>query len=114
MQWIGRRESTNVEDRRGISGGGIAAGGGILGLIIYLLVNFLGGGSGDSNNLPEIPSINNSRNLSPEEQKEDEERAKFVKVVLADTEDIWSEIFQKNGKQYQAPVLVLFRDGVQS
>jgi predicted metalloprotease len=114
MQWLGRRESTNVEDRRGISGGGIAAGGGVLGLIIYLLFSFLGGKSGDPNNLPEIPSINNSRNLSPEEQKQDEERAKFVKVVLADTEDIWGEIFQQNGKQYQTPVLVLFRDMVQS
>jgi len=112
MEWFGRRESSNVEDRRGFSGGGIAAGGGIIGLIIYLIYSFLGGG-GDAPPPPISPQTNNTR-LSPEEQKADDQRASFVKVVLADTEDIWGEIFKKNGKQYVDPTLVLFRDVVQS
>ena len=47
MLWKGRRESTNVDDRRGVSGGGIAAGGGVIGIIVYLLYTFLGGGGGE-------------------------------------------------------------------
>lgn len=43
MKWRGRRESSNVDDRRGMSGGGLAVGGGVVGLIVYLLYNFLGG-----------------------------------------------------------------------
>jgi len=112
MEWFGRRESSNVEDRRGFSGGGIAAGGGIIGLIIYLIYSFLGG-SADAPPPPISPQTNNTR-LSPEEQKADDQRASFVKVVLADTEDIWGEIFKRNGKQYVDPTLVLFRDVVQS
>ncbi|HET9431401.1 MAG TPA: neutral zinc metallopeptidase, partial [Chitinophagaceae bacterium] len=53
MLWKGRRTSTNVDDRRGVSGGGIAAGGGIIGLIIYLVYSFLGGDT-DSAQLPQV------------------------------------------------------------
>ncbi len=113
MQWLGRRESSNVDDRRGLSGGGIAAGGGIIGVIVYLVYSFLSGGNIDPS---QIPSINSggSTTLSPEEQQADDKRASFVKVVLADTEDIWSELFKKNGKQYADPTLVLYRDQVAS
>ncbi len=115
MQWLGRRGSTNVEDRRGMSGGGLAAGGGIVGVIVYLIYSFLGGGDVDPSQIPQLsPQTNNSRTLSPEEQKEDDNRAEFVKVVLADTEDVWNKLFQENGSQYQEPILVLFRDAVQS
>ena len=114
MQWFGRRESSNVEDRRGFSGGGLAAGGGIIGLIIYLIYSFLGGSSGDAPQIPQINPESNNTRLTPEEQKADDERASFVKVVLADTEDIWGELFQKNGKHYSDPTLVLFRNVVQS
>jgi predicted metalloprotease len=65
----------------------------------------------------QIPQINPQRTettVTPEEKKADDERANFVKVVLADTEDVWSEIFKQNGKQYTDPTLVLFRDGVAS
>ena len=71
MQWFGRRESTNVEDRRGFSGGGIAAGGGIIGVIIYLLYTFLGGNSVDPSQIPQINPENNQIALTPEQQKED-------------------------------------------
>jgi predicted metalloprotease len=114
MQWFGRRESTNVDDRRGMSGGGIAAGGGIIGVIIYLLYTFLGGGTVDPSQIPQLNPSSHQTTLSPEAQKADDERAKFVKVVLADTEDVWSEIFKKNGRQYTDPTLVLFRDAVAS
>jgi len=114
MQWFGRRESSNVEDRRGFSGGGIAAGGGVIGVIIYLLYTFLGGGSVDPSQIPQINQPSRQTTLTPEEQKADDERASFVKVVLADTEDIWSELFKQNGQQYTDPTLVLYRDAVSS
>jgi len=111
MLWQGRRESGNVEDRRGISGGGIAVGGGIIGAI-FLIVKFLLGG-GDPSQLPQqLPQ--ETRELTAEEKAKDDERASFVKVVLADTEDVWGELFRKMGRQYQDPTLVLFRDATES
>src|SRR5947208_510217 len=114
MQWFGRRESTNVEDRRGFSGGGIAAGGGILGVIIYLLYTFLGGNSVDPSQISRINPQSSQNTLTAEQKKADDQRASFVKVVLADTEDIWTELFKQNGKEYTDPTLVLFRNTVSS
>lgn len=111
MLWQGRRESGNVEDRRGISGGGLAVGGGLIGAI-FLVVKFLLSG-GDPNQLPQqIPD--QSRELTAEEKAKDDERAHFVKVVLADTEDVWGELFRKMGRDYNDPTLVMFRDATQS
>lgn len=110
MQWRGRRSSTNVDDRRGISGGGIAAGGGVVGLIIYLLVTFLGGKSPDPSQIPQMNPTQESAPLSAEEKVADDERAEFVKVVLADTEDVWNKLYS----QYAEPTLVLFRGSVAS
>ena len=114
MLWKGRRGSTNVDDRRGVSGGGIAAGGGIIGVIIYLLYTFLGGGgSGDSSTIPpQLPGT--TTEMSAEEKAADDERAEFVKVVLAETEDVWNSLFERQGKDYPEPTLVLFRDAIQS
>src|SRR5688572_10953098 len=113
MLWKGRRGSTNVDDRRGISGGGIAAGGGIIGLIIYLVVQFMGGGDG-SQPPPSLPGIGGTEQMTPEEKAADDERAEFVGVVLADTEDVWNKLLADQGKDYQEPRLVLFRNAVQS
>lgn len=113
MRWQGRRESSNVDDRRGISGGGIAAGGGILGVIVYVLYSFLSGSPVDPSQLPINPQAT-QRSLSPEEQAAEDERAKFVKVVLAETEDVWNQVFSANGQTYQEPTLVLFNNAVQS
>ena len=113
MLWRGRRSSSNVDDRRGISGGGIAAGGGIIGVIIYLVYTFLGGG-GDSSTIPPVLPGNTSTEMTAEEKAADDERAEFVKVVLADTEDVWNKLFAGQGKDYPEPTLVLFRDAVQS
>ncbi|OLE80606.1 MAG: metalloprotease [Bacteroidetes bacterium 13_1_20CM_4_60_6] len=111
MLWQGRSESENVEDRRGISGGHVAIGGGIIGAI-FLVVKFLLGG-GDPSQLPQqLPQ--QSQPMSAEEKAADDERARFVKVVLRDTEDIWAELFKKMGKNYNDPTLVLFREATQS
>lgn len=107
MDWKGRRESSNVEDRRGISGGGLAVGGGVIGLIFVLAKFFLGGG--DINDLQQLIPQQQQQEMSVEQQAADDEEASFVKVVLADTEDVWSQLFAKMGRTYEDPTLVLFR-----
>jgi predicted metalloprotease len=110
MLWQGRRESSNVDDRRGISGGGIALGGGVLGVIV-LVVKFLLGGNVDSSQLP-LP--NQNQPVSAEEQAKQDSMAHFVKVVLGDTEDIWTQLMAKTGRDYPKPTLVLFNGYTQS
>lgn len=112
MLWQGRRQSSNVDDRRGITGGGLAIGGGVIGVIAVIL-NLLFGG-GDVSQLPELlPGQQPAEQTAPGAQADDE-RAEFVKVVLAETEDVWNNLFQKQGNDYPEPVLVLFRNAVQS
>ena len=115
MKWTGRRESSNVDDRRGVSGGKIAAGGGIAGLVIYLIYTLLSGGNVDPSQIQQkLTPETNQTTLTPEQQAADEERAKFVKVVLAETEEVWNKLFAESGNQYTEPTLVLFRDAVGS
>jgi predicted metalloprotease len=111
MLWQGRRQSSNVEDRRGIGAGGLAIGGGVIG-VIAIIINLLMGG--DPSQIPEMLPQQQSQPMSPEQQAADDERAQFVKVVLAETEDVWNNVFQKQGQDYPEPTLVLFRDLVQS
>jgi predicted metalloprotease len=108
MLWQGQRESDNVDDRRGISGGGIAAGGGILGIIAFVINMLLGG---DPSQV-QMPGQNQPQ--TQQEQGVDEQRAHFVRVVLAQTEDVWTDYFNKMGKTYTKPTLVLFRNSTQS
>jgi hypothetical protein len=110
MLWQGRRESSNVEDRRGITGGHVAVGGGILG-VIALVLNFLLGGDSSTT---QIPFPNQNQPMSAEQKAAQDELAKFVKVVLADTEDVWAQLMAKAHKEYHAPVLVLFNEATQS
>jgi len=114
MLWQGRQGSSNVDDRRGISGGRMAAGGGIIGVIVLLLNFFLGGG--DSSQLPDVitQGTQQQQEMNPEQRKADSLRAKFVTVVLKDTEDIWGELFQKKGMSYVDPTMVLFTQQVES
>ncbi len=115
MKWLGRRGSSNVDDRRGLSGGGIAAGGGVLGIVVYLIYSLLGGGGIDTSQLPNLlPQGQQQQTLSAEESAKDDERAEFVKVVLAETEDVWNKIFAEQGETYREPILVLYRGSVQS
>lgn len=109
MLWEGRRGSSNIEDRRGISGGHIAVGGGIGSLVIGLIIYLLGGNPSQVMNTG--PS--NAPQSQAEKQAEDKE-AQFVSVVLADTEDIWSKLFSNMNKQYSDPTLVMFTDATQS
>ena len=109
MLWQGRKGSSNVEDRRGIGGGGIAVGGGILG-VIALLVNFLLGG-GDTSQLP-IPNQNTP--LSSEQKARQDSMAAFVGVVLKETEDVWNDLLSKAGQSYREPTLVLFSGSTES
>lgn len=110
MRWQGRRESGNVEDRRGMAGP-VAIGGGILG-IIALLFNLFLGGDVDVSQL-QAPG-GGSAPMSAEAKAREDELAGFVKVVLAETEDVWNKVFAENGSQYQEPTLVLFSGAVQS
>lgn len=113
MLWQGRQGSSNVDDRRGVSGGGLVAGGGILGVIILVINMFLG--NGDASQLPQvIENGGTQQEMSPQAKAADDQRAEFVKVVLKDTEDIWNKIMSQQGKQYVEPTLTLFRDRVQS
>ena len=117
MRWQGGRQSGNVDDRRGMSGGGqMAVGGGILGVIALVLNLLLGGGGEGGQQMPQLPGAGGTQStqLSPEQQAADEERAGFVKTVLAFTEDVWNEEFAKSRQDYPEPTLVLFRDAVQS
>ena len=117
MKWIGRRQSDNVDDRRGMSSGGkTIIGGGILGIVILLLNAF--GGENAQMLTPILEQFNNqqqteqtqARPLTADEEKEGE----FVKTLLADNEDVWTKIFQENNMTFEAPKLVLFSGSVQT
>jgi predicted metalloprotease len=112
MQWQGRRESSNVDDRRGVSGGGLAIGGGVIG-VIFILAKFLLG-DGDINDLSQIiqQPQQQQTEMTQQQQAADDKEAAFVKVVLADTEDVWTKLFNDMGRTYTDPTLVLFRGGV--
>ena len=112
MQWKGRRESSNVDDRRGITGKGLAVGGGVLGVIFVLAQFFLG--DGDISSLQQLLPQEQQQEMSVQEKAADDERASFVKVVFADTEDVWDKLFDNIGKIYQKPTLVLFRNSTTS
>lgn len=110
MRWMGNRESSNVEDRRG-SGTGLIAGGSIGTIIIGLLYIFLGGDPAVVVNqvIQQAPAVSN-KPIS----EADEKLAYFTKVVLAYTEDVWDSIYQVRGETYDAPKLVLFTQQTQS
>lgn len=119
MKWKGRRQSSNVEDRRGMSPKRkVMAGGGLLGIIIILLQLF--GGETGQQIAPVLEQLNQQntptqtqqfRELTPQEKA----LGQFVATVLADTEDVWDKIFREyNIGTYQKPNMVLFTDAVQS
>lgn len=116
MRWQGRRESDNVEDRRSSSGGGPSMGGpgfrlpsgkgGIILLIVVLVAGYYGVDlTGMLTGEPLQQQQQSSRSISPNE----DEAAKFTSVILATTEDTWSQQFEKMGKTYQPPKLVMYR-----
>lgn len=110
MKWQGREGSTNIEDRRGMSGGGMAVGGGLGGLVLLLLISALTG----TNPVDLINSTSTSDTVAPGGVPADDPQAEFVSVVLKDTEMTWGRIFDENRQTYEAPVLVLFTNATQS
>lgn len=110
MRWTGGRSSKNVEDRRGRSGGGIAIGGGIGTLVIVLLIGLITG-----KNPLELLNSESAQPTTHDTSPQEEQNAKFVSVVLAETEDVWKKIFdQQLHKEYVYPKLVLFTGSDQS
>lgn len=116
MRWKDRRKSSNVEDRRGGSvGGKTLVGGGVGGIVILLIFTFLSRGDfGDFLNSAVSQQEDTGENTAYQETETEKERADFVSVVLKDTEDVWIDVFQDYGYQYEEPKLVLFTNSVQS
>ena len=115
MKWQGRRESGNMEDRRGMgSSGKVIAGGGIIGVIILLINMF--GGQDLQNITPVLEQFNEGSGQTTERTLTDEEveQGKMMRVILADTEDVWTKIFQENGMSYDSPNMVLFSNRVET
>ena len=117
MNLSGRRESSNVDDRRRLSGGK-AGGLGIVGIIVVIAITYFTNGgdlfqavtqSGALDGLSG-QGIQTERELTPEEQ----ELAHFSKQVLASTEDVWTEVFRQMGRTYVAPRMVLYTGSVQT
>src|SRR5690606_28493652 len=116
MKWQGRRQSGNLDDRRGMSKGKLAAGGGIVVTLIVLALNFFGGETGQQL-APIVEQLGNSQGTQQTEQREltaqEKEMGNFMATVLADTEDVWSQIFRQNDiGEYEKPTMVLFTDAV--
>ena len=108
MLWKNRRSSENVVDRRGIGGGTMGIGTLVVGAIIYTIM----GGN------PLEFLAYNAGNVGPQQQQQvdhsQDNDKKFISVVLADTEDVWNEIFKANGLRYREPKLVLFSHMIES
>lgn len=110
MRWRGREQSENVEDRRRSSGGVAVAGGGIGFLILVVVVWLLGGNpqqlmqQQQAQQQAQAGPAGQDRELTPEEI----ERGELAKVVLRDSEKVWTKIFAENGAKYRKPTLVLY------
>lgn len=117
MKWKGRRSSSNVEDRRtsgsssmgGIGGKGILGGG--IGIILIIIFALMGG---DLGSILNTGIVNPGNTPTVQETQQDDELKNFVSVVLADTEDTWTQIFAENNMTYEKPTLVIFSGSVQS
>lgn len=114
MKLDGRRESTNVDDRRGKTYGTVG-GIGLGGLVILGLIKLLLGGSPTD----VIEMVGNGMGMVEEQAQtefspEEQELATFAKKIMAGTEDVWTEIFRQMGRRYEPPTLVLFSNAVQS
>lgn len=116
MQWRGRRESSNIEDRRRMGGGGAARVGGIGGagaIVVFLLAIFLGV---DPSQLLGPGGTDGGTTSAPVElTAQDKAEGQFVSVVLADTEEIWTRVFKEQlNATYTPSTLVLFKDATRS
>ena len=122
MRWEGNRESSNVEDMRsGGGGGGFGIGGGTIG-IGTIVVALIGGAVLGVNPLTLLGILTGGGGGAPTVQQQgpapappaNDQAAKFVSTVLADTEDVWTQQFKQGGATYNPPKLVLFRGSVRT
>lgn len=118
MRWRGGRESDNVEDRRGmsISRGAKVGGIGGIGLIAIVVISMFMGVDPTSI-LQTVQQNTQSPTISVEQSATtaaNDDMRKFVSVVLAETEDVWKDVFQQAGRTYEEPKLVLFSNAVES
>lgn len=114
MKWEGRRESENVNDRRGMSPGMVGGGGGLITIVVLGIAYFMGA---DPRQLLQILAQQGQQAavVQQERSPEEDRAAKFVAVVLADTEDVWNDLFPKLvGKPYRDPQLELFTGSTDS
>lgn len=112
MRWQMGRRSDNIEDRRGLGVPLTVAGGGIGTIILVIAALFFGFDpsvvlQGDGSGAPPVAP-------APQRSTADDEQREFVSVVLADTEDVWRDIFRSSNREYRDPSLVLFSGAVQS
>jgi predicted metalloprotease len=115
MRWGEARQSTNIQDRRGLGGGTLVGGGGLITVLLVLLVSCLTG----TNPLELLQQVEQTAPAADDRAPtggvpSDDPQARFVAAVLGDTEDTWSAIFRERGQQYEEPVLVLFDGSVRS
>ena len=111
MKLDGRRESTNVEDRRGKKTAAAAGGIGLGGILIYLLISLLGG---DPSQVMEMQQTQTEYTTDQDYSEVDAELMQFCKQILAGTEDVWTQEFRKMGKTYIPPKMVVYSDAVSS
>jgi predicted metalloprotease len=114
MRWESGRRSSNIEDRRGMSGGAMVGGGGIGMIILVLIISYLTG----TNPLELMQQVDTGapagESVPTGTPSADDPEAQFVAVVLGDTEDTWRRVFAQSGATYEDPVLVLFDGSVRS
>ena len=115
MKLEGRRESTNVEDRRGKRAAAAAGGIGLGGIIIYLIISLMGGdASAVMEQMQQQGSSTEYVDDGQDYSQVDVELMTFCKRILAGTEDVWDREFKKMGRTYQPPKMVIFSDAVSS
>jgi uncharacterized protein len=112
MRWRSERQSTNVEDRRGMGGRGLAVGGG-LGTLVLVVIAMLFGAD-PSQLLQQVPSGAPGGQVSQQQPGQPDEGKQFVQHVLGSTETTWGDIFRQNGEDYPEPRLVIFHGRVDS
>jgi predicted metalloprotease len=114
MRWKDERRSENIEDRRRIPPAGIAIGGGVGTLLLVVVALFLGAEPREVLKLVEQRKPGAAQQANGPADPAEEERKDFVSAVLAETEDVWHDLFRKMNREYKEPHLVLFTRRVES